>query len=228
MGSILENLFRYLRSRSTIRLIIEMVAMLIVVTWVGAVYMLSTNFDGFKELVNAVSQKTEIVDVVSAGALNKKIDEELRSLMERTGADRLSLSKFHDGKKDVQGMHFLFFSRSNEVLQVGVGSELMRTQNIPVSFFPLFMDKFSKHECVVHTTINPKITPTYQWWKDMGNNAVVRCPIYDASGNLTAFIGMDWVVDTFPRDRHEEIVRMVRDSAARIGGILSVASEGNK
>lgn len=227
MGSIIEKVLAYLASRSTVRLLIEMVAMLIVVTWVGAVYMMTTNLDGFRQLVDAVAQKTELVDVMSVGALNKKIDEELKGLLERTGADRAAMSKFHDGKRDVQGMHFLFTSRTNEVLDYGVGSELMRTQNVPISFFSAAMEKLNKGECIVHVNLNPKSTPTYQWWKDMGNSSVIRCPIYDASGNLTAFVGLDWVVDGFPRDKQDEILKLTRESAARIGGILSVASEGN-
>lgn len=225
MDTVLEKFFEYLRSRSTVRLIVEMLAMLVFVTWVGSVYIIATNPEGAGKLITTISQTASTVDVGTAAAVSKKIDDELIALLAKAGGSRAILSKFHDEKKDVQGMRFLYTSRTNEQLAPGISSQMMVAQNVPVSFFHNEVSSLLKGECINAVNMTQENTPTYKWWKDQGVRSYVRCPVFDAHGKVTSVVGIDWVTDDFSSEQADVVLALAKESAARIGGILSIASK---
>jgi hypothetical protein len=221
MTALFQNVFAYLQTRSVFRLLFDTVIMMAVVTWLSVMYMMATNYPSVVQIFDSLRSESSKVDVRTATLLNRQVDNELSNLTLLTGADRAELSKFHNGKKDLNGVHFVFSSRTNEVVLHGAGSELVKTQNVPLSFFSDVMAKLIEHQCY-EIEVRPNSTPTYEWWNDMGIDSLIRCPVFNIDNDIVAYIGLDWVSSKMDQSKIKDYMKLTQEVANRIGVIVAI------
>lgn len=224
MKSIIELFLEYITSRSTFRLIVELLAIMFFFTWIFAGYEIVTNFSAVRTVIEEVMHASEHVDVKAAAELNTKIDSELNTLLHKTGADRVFLSKFHDGKTDLQGLHFVFSSRTNEVTTDGVASTILNNQNIPLAVFNT-TEQLTMGNCIVYYEIKKTDMSWYEFWKQQGINSVIRCPVFNSTHVLVGEIGVDYVAQHPEPAKKEVEIGMIRATGERISAILQFASK---
>jgi len=127
------------------------------------------------------------------------ITTKLKSLMEKYNCDRAWIAEFHNGGKTYSGKSFQRFSTTYEVVNQGVASEAVHTQNIPTSIFSLFFKKLM--ECGYYYTNDVKKTndpmsyAMQNFWENRGVSSFICVSIKDISGNFVGFFCMEGVIN---------------------------------
>lgn len=221
MGSVLGQIFKYFQSRSPLRVAFDFTALMLVIGWLGAVWFTVNNFQEAASIWNALRHDSKIVDVRSTVAMNSRINAELTAVLEKVGADRASLSRFHNGRKDVTGIHFVYSSRSNEVLGRGIGSAIQRSQSLPISLFNSIHSRMIEVGCYVVEQITPENTGTAAWWAEQGTAALVQCSVLGTNGDIVGFVAAEWLEPLAGSQATPAAVAM-KDAAARLSLLLSL------
>lgn len=221
MGLVLSSILKYFSSRSPLRVAFDFAMMSMFVAWLGLVYFSANNYETAVSIWNALRHDAKIVDVRSATVLNTKINAELGTVLDRIGADRISLSKYHNGRRGLDGIHFVFSSRVNEVVASGVSSEFRRTQSLPVSFFIQSTAKLVREGCYANPEMTEQNTGTYAWWRDLGTSAVIECAVLGTGGEVVGFVSGEWL-EPIHADQINASTAAIRDVAARLSLLLSL------
>jgi hypothetical protein len=209
-------LLNYLKGSNPLRVIINGLVVLIVTTWLGFGYL----FLAHPTQITSIISHVDRIDLKATTRMSVHLDEQLDYALSLTGSDRASINKFHDGKTDTQGLHFLFSSRTNELASRGAASELLLTQNIPLSFLSDTIPHFIKHECAV-VNIQTGTSSAHDWYKQQGISYLIACPIFSGQ-DLTAFLELDWVSSSPPPAGYK--TGPVEAIASRIEGIMTSAN----
>ena len=149
------------------------------------------------------SFKTEVQYLVEYKLLNKDviierldgdvlIEDALYDLMNKTGADRAYIFRFHNGVNYYNGKHKSKMSNDFEVTREGISSEAQRLQNIPVGLYAKWLK-----DVINYRMIHPNIDDiddvrTRLELKRQGVEAIAVVPYY-RSGKILALIGVDYV-----------------------------------
>lgn len=130
---------------------------------------------------------------------SSKANIKYTSLLKRLtnkGADRAFLMKFHNGSRDINGMHFMYVSTTNEVTRPGIENVMTQVQDIPTAIFDSqWIEKFLNNECAEITTdkLN-KSNAMNNLLTKLGIDQMHICPIYDVEkGYLLGLSGVSWV-----------------------------------
>jgi hypothetical protein len=214
-----ESLFDYLKARTTGQKIADMVVVIAVFTWIAAAYIVATNYSAIKQALF-----TQAVDMKSLIQLDKSINEILYHMMNNVGSDRAALARFHNTISDVQGRHFVYESRSNEVVQPGVSMVAQLRQNLLVSMINIWAQSFIKNECVYMTDI-AQTDLFYEFYRQIGNKSDIKCPVYNTSNALVGWISAEFTTRSVSMKDMKIKELLVRDAASKIGAILSVKAE---
>lgn len=224
MQSLIKAVTHYLRSRTIPRMLFDAFVVAALTTWIGFIFVVSTNFDTIKVMYDKMMAPREDVQIETVVAQNALIDKELIRIIDETKADRVVVSKFHNGKVDLTGTHFVYISRTHERVGPGISTEIRRNQNVPISFFNAWLsDYFLKRSCVRIETIDTN-APYAQFMAEQGTRAMLNCPIVTAAGTLVGYVGVEYVHSRLPKSDIPMIETRLRSSASLIGGILSVTA----
>lgn len=214
-----ESFFDYLKERSTLQKLADMILVGAVFTWITFAYILATNYSIIKAALT-----TQTIDMKSLVQLDKGINEVLGLVMNETGTDRASLSRFHNTVQDVQGRHFVYESRSNEAVQPGVSLVAHLRQNSLLSMINIWAQSFVKNECVYMTDL-AMTDQFFEFYRQTGTKSDIKCPVHNTTGVLVGYIDVEYTTKVSPiKDMHDRETS-VRDAAAKIGAILSVKAE---
>jgi len=143
------------------------------------------------------SFKTEIQYLVEYKLLNKDviierldgdvlIEDALYDLMNKTGADRAYIFRFHNGVNYYNGKHKSKMSNDFEVTRAGISSEAQRLQDVPVGLYAKWIKDVINYR-MMHPDVNEIIELQRQ-----GINAIGVVPYY-RKGKILALIGVDYV-----------------------------------
>ena len=120
------------------------------------------------------------------------IEDALYNLMERAGADRAYIFRFHNGVNYYNGEHKSKMSCDFEVTRAGISSEAQRLQDIPVGLYANWI-----RDVINYRMIHPNIrgvqdVRTRLELQRQGIEAIAVVPYY-RNGKILALIGVDYV-----------------------------------
>lgn len=126
---------------------------------------------------------------------NIKVDAILKKAV-TAGADRAFLMKFHNGTRDINGVHFMYVSTTNEQTQLGIQNVMASVQDIPTAVFdPKWISAFLDNKCVeIKVKELDKSNAMNMIMNKLGITQMHICPIYDIEkGYLLGLSGVSWV-----------------------------------
>lgn len=217
--ALITALFTYLKERSLAKKAFDFILVSALFTWMATVYMVATNFTAIKQVFTQ-----DNVDMKSLIMLDKSINDELERLSVFLSADRTSLSRFHNTVKDVQGKHFVFNTRTNEVVRPGVSIASPLRQNILLSMIVPWAQEFANNKCVIVTNLS-YTDIFFDYYKQIGVKSDIKCPVYNIEGNLIGFVSAEFTTRMLSAGELRNLEKSVRDSSGKIGAILSVKVE---
>jgi len=183
----------YAKSTPLHRMVMQAFVFTFVITWAGILAVLVTNFSTLSDIYQRSVATTDIqveASLTRSVQTNKILEERRISF----GVDRLYVSKFHNGKVDINGVHFIYFSRIAESVTAGISGELVNTQSIPLSIFPKMVAALSMDHCYYVNDVNDSIENS-QYLSTMGVGSMMICPIYTPTHQLVGIIGAEGVVN---------------------------------
>jgi len=219
MLAFLQNLYiNYAKEISSRKMIIHSFLFILVISWTGAVVIGVSNFNliatMYKEYTEAKTVKMN--DALNISVNVSKIISRQRKLI---GVDRIYVSKFHDGKVDFNGVHFIYFSRVSESDSAGIANELISNQALPLSIFPGMVTALTKRKCYVILDTNNVNAENHTFLRTQGVQSVITCPIFNDNGKLIGIVGVESVISklTNIKDKKEKLHTL----AEALGPILS-------
>jgi len=200
MLSVFTDFFiKYAKNVSSGRMIIHALLFLAMTSWVGAVIILTVNFP-LVEKIYEQYYNSKSIEINKSLHVSEQVNDIIARQRALLGVDRLYISKFHDGKVDLNGIHFIFFSRVAESDNIGVANELTQSQGIPLSIFPGMVSALVKNKCFsISNTLRGK-KPSDSFFVSTGVNSIVICPI-KIDGRLIGIIGAEGVITRINIDK---------------------------
>jgi hypothetical protein len=156
------------------------------------------------------------------------VTSKLRALMEKYMCDRVWVAEFHNGGHTYSGKSFQRFSTTYEVVEHGVSSEAIHTQNIPTSVFSDFFKELensthvlcmdvSKHgkrkEDLIHQSVQ-------NFFSKRGTTSYICLQIKDISGNFVGFLCLEGVIKKIILT--EEDIEILALASSNLAGYLEV------
>jgi hypothetical protein len=127
--------------------------------------------------------------------IQELINSSLNKLQEKYDLDRLWVAQFHNGGnfypggKSMKKMSVTFESSAP-----GVATDIMRMQNLPVSFFSSSLQKLNNgDECVITDIHTEEDYALRSFWENRGANTVYIFPIKCLEGGFIGILGVDLI-----------------------------------
>ena len=133
------------------------------------------------------------LDVTESRNHAELINKILNNLMEGTDADRAYLFQFHDGVTGIAGNHFIKYTNTHEVCALGISSEIMTLQGLPISILaPTWLPKLENNTSFRLQTKDETHNQTRHILEDQGIECMVIARILFL-GKIIGFVGVDYV-----------------------------------
>lgn len=153
------------------------------------------------------------------------INKSLGDLLQRYNLDRLWIGQFHNGgnfwpgNKSMKKMSMTF-----ETTAPGIAADIMKMQNLPVSFLSPVLQKLTDKD-VTGITIDTDTEEDYalkSFWENRGVQTVYLFPIFCLESDFIGIFGVDFVKrDGFVTD---EIYDQLRAEALLLSGYVAAIS----
>ena len=125
----------------------------------------------------------------------KVVNETLNNLQAEFDLDRVWLAQFHNGgnffpgNKSMKKMSVTFESTAP-----GISTDIMKMQNLPVSFFSTALQKLNttNNSCIIHVDTEEDYA-LRSFWSNRGINCVYLFPIICIQGGFVGILGVDFV-----------------------------------
>lgn len=159
----------------------------------------------------------------------KVINETLNSLQNKFNLDRIWLAQFHNGGNYYPGNKGMKkMSVSFESTSPGISADIMKMQNLPVSFFSSVLQRLSNGE--ESYTVNVDTEEDYalkSFWSNRGINSSHLFPIICIQGGFMGILGVDFVKreGILNDSSHEEIKKVTHLLS---GYVATISYEENK
>jgi len=149
------------------------------------------------------------------------INSSLNKLQERFNLDRIWIAQFHNGghfypgNKSMKKMSVTFESSAP-----GVATDIMRMQNLPVSFFSAALQRLNAgEESVVTDIYSEEDHALRSFWENRGANTVYIFPIRCLQGGFIGILGVDLIKkDGFLPDN---IYKELRNESILLSGYVA-------
>lgn len=220
LKNLTDFFIRYAKGTTPFRMLAHMIFFIITITWAGIVVVFVANFSTFYGIYQSYGETARPVylrdEITASVEVNRLVAEQRVKLR----VDRLYVSKFHDGKIDLLGNHFIYFSRISESTRGGVSNELTNTQNLPLAIFPEMLEPISQGRCYSV----PKVDDTTEnaaFLAEMGVSSWMVCPIQSVKGNIIGVVGVDGVLSDIDPTRAPQIEAQLQVLADVLGSWLA-------
>jgi hypothetical protein len=129
--------------------------------------------------------------IETQGIVNKALD----SLLVKYDLDRIWLAQFHNGGNYYPGNKSMKkMSVSFESVAPGISSDIMKMQNLPVSFFSPILQKLNNgQESFVVDVTTEEDYALRSFWENRGVTSVYLFPIICIGGAFIGVLGVDFV-----------------------------------
>lgn len=149
------------------------------------------------------------------------VNTSLVNLQTKYDLDRIWISQFHNGgnfypgSKSMKKMSIMF-----EATAPGVSSDLMKNQNIPVSFFSSFLQKLNTTDTGIK--INVSLEEDFalrSFWDARGITGVYMFPVKCTNGNFIGIMGIDFVKRE--KELSEDVFYSLLNETNKLTGFLA-------
>lgn len=216
---IIEFFVSYAKNTSPGKMLVQAMIFLFMVTWLGVIYLFVSNFSTAMEIWDRYQSQSDVA-IENALEVSTQVNNLLQDQRARLDVDRLYISRFHNGKVDLTGVHFIFFSRVAEATGHGISNEMTTTQNLPLSIFPEMLTPLSQGVCHYVEAVDSSVENS-TFLMNMGINSMLVCPIFDTSGRLMGIVGADGVVDQINSQEAVGIQQNLQTLSTVLGGLLT-------
>jgi len=155
-----------------------------------------------------------------------KINALLEALSIKLDADRIYVFLYHNGGKTIVGPPWLNQSWWAGIVRNGVPSFVEKMQRIPVTLTPWWSQKMAQHEFVsIPSVVQMEATERFILI-ERGAQSVVAIGLYDSSGNLVGYLGMEWCQKSYGITPLDEVeLRRVAAQTEILLGMLNLPLE---
>lgn len=163
--------------------------------------------------------------IVSSTSDNKRINEILYDLLIDTKADRSYIFQFHNGKKGLSGIEFLFMTNTHEQVMPGISSEISTLQSVPISIGTEMLGELVNGDgskCWEVSKI--KDTATRGILERQADKYLCFELIHDTYDNPIGFVGIDYVNRPFIGDTAMPNLKL---NTAKIEELLQVLEKSH-
>lgn len=219
--SFAEILTKYAKDTSVAKMFVQLILIAAVTTWLAAVFVVSSNFTTVVEVWEGLQQGSTPFDLNRALVASEQVNQFVDRQRAILGVDRLYVAKFHNGKVDPNGIHFLFFSRVAEEVGYGVSRELYKNQNLPISIFPGMISVIKDRKCYFVDDVNNNVEH-HTFLKEMGVRSMLVCPIRDPADKLIGLVGIEQVRGTLNNQDRDELEKVLIPISTVLSGLLTI------
>lgn len=175
------------------------------------------------QVINGVTRHTiEDDENNSLSKIENDINECLKRTLVKTNSSRVSLIRFHNGGRDMNGLSFLKMSMTNESVKLGLSSLMPEFQNVFRSFFSYLCEKLiSDGYCYVDdiNTLKEVDTTMYEFLFSRDIKSIYSIPIENKNGTVIGFIYIEFTNgETVDK---EQIEHCLHDKKIRIETLLN-------
>lgn len=128
--NLLKNLIEI--TRKDFLTVLQLIVLLVIA---GGVYFGYVYLNAKLEQINNTVNPDERKVVIESNERDIKVKTILTDLRDETNAGRAKLYQFHNSQRSIGEVAFLYASVTNEVVSIGVSSEIQNTQRLPSSIF---------------------------------------------------------------------------------------------
>lgn len=219
ISSIIEFFVSYARNTTPIKMLLQMGIFMLTATWIGVVAIITMNFGSILKIWEHYQSEINVA-VEDALVVSRQVNDLLQDQRVRLDIDRLYVSRFHNGKRDLTGVHFIFTSRVAEATGSGISNEMTTTQNLPLAIFPTMLKSLANGQCYYVENVENTIE-NYSLLKEMGVNSMMVCPIFDTNGRLMGILGADGVVNQINTQKAVNLQQNLENLSNVLGGLLT-------
>ena len=166
-------------------------------------------------------RKTEFAHTIET---QKIVNDTLNNLQNKYNLDRIWLAQFHNGGNYYPGNKCMKkMSVSFESTAPGICADIMKMQNLPVSFFSSALQDLSEgKECCIINVDTEEDHALQSFWSNRGINTVYIFPIICIKGGFVGILGIDFIKKEGVLDdtSYQELKR----SAHLLSGYVAVLS----
>jgi len=201
------------------KMVSHAIILLVVTSWLGFITLFVLNFKTISGMYidYKENQKSHIVDALT---ITSKVNNLITDQRIRMGVDRLYVSKFHDGTRDLQKVHFYYFSRISESTGGGVSTEMTQTQDLPLSIFPGMVKSLSAGKCY-HVNLKNTTVENSSYFTFLGVSATTICPIYNKEESLIGIVGAEDVINPTIQNNPKKVDNMLNTLSIVLGDLLT-------
>ena len=152
-----------------------------------------------------------------------QINDCLKRVQQKTNASRVSLVRYHNGNKGMDGLSFLKMSMTNECVKIGIQPIMQEFQNYFRSFLPYWIHQLDKTgKCYIDDIEDIKDidTNSYEYLKTRGVQAKYGIAVKNSEGYSIGFICIEYL-DKNDVNK-EQIEKCLLDKQIKIGTLLNL------
>lgn len=128
--------------------------------------------------------------------VESQINDCLKRVQQSTNASRVSLVRYHNGNKGMDGLSFLKMSMTNECVKIGIQPIMQEFQNYFRSFLPYWTHQLDKEgKCYIDDIENIKDIDAnlYEYLKSRGVQSKYGIAIKNSEGYPIGFICIEYL-----------------------------------
>ena len=157
--------------------------------------------------------------------IQERINTSLNELLQKYNLDRLWIAQFHNGGNFYPGNKSMKkMSMTFESTAPGIAADIMKMQNLPVSFLAPVLQKLTEND-VTGVNIDVYTESDYalrSFWETRGVQTVYLFPIFCLESDFIGIFGVDFVKrDGFVTD---EVYDQLRAEALLLSGYVAAIS----
>lgn len=152
-----------------------------------------------------------------------QINDCLKRVQQKTNASRVSLIRYHNGNKGMDGLSFLKMSMTNECVKIGIQPIMQEFQNYFRSFLPYWIHQLDeKGKCYIDDIEDIKNIDanSYEYFKNRGVQAKYGIAVKNSEGYSIGFICIEYL-DKNDVNK-EQIEKCLLDKQIKIGTLLNL------
>jgi len=179
-----------------------------------------------RKQVELEKRKKDFIHIIET---QKIVNETLNNLQAEFDLDRVWLAQFHNGGNFFPGNRSMKkMSVTFESTAPGVSTDIMKMQNLPVSFFSSALQKLgSGHESWIVNVDTEEDYALQSFWSNRGINSVYLFPIICIQGGFVGILGVDFVKKDDVLDDHTHD-NLKKKAHLLSGYVAQLSTEDNK
>jgi len=153
---------------------------------------------------------------------DESIVKKLESIKEKYQSDRVWVAEFHNGAHTYSGKNFQKFSETYEVVNTGIATEAINTQDIPTSIFSSFFRKLSDCNSLYIKNVqeNEDVLNLKSFLEARGIKSYIAIAIKDLRNNFVGIMCLDGV-SKYLELEETDLQRLVYE-ASTLAGYLEI------